>query len=269
LRVANVLDEILAHKRTEVEAAKQARPLEMLRAQPGYALPRRNFLGSVTVPRRSRPNLIAEVKRSSPSAGVIREDFDPVSTAQAYERGGAAALSVLTDERYFDGRLEFIEQIKAVVGLPVLRKDFIVDPYQVVESRAAGADAILLIGDALTLEQMQALLALAHQEQLWVLLEVHARDVLLLVLQELRESLQVCGLLGINNRDLQAQETRLEITEELAALVPPGLPLVSESGIKTRADVERMHAAGARALLVGETLMRSGDPQRTIRELFG
>lgn len=265
----NVLDEILAHKRQEIEQARRARPLEMLKAAPGYLLPRRNFYGAVTVPRRGRPNLIAEVKQASPSAGRLCAEFDPVAIARRYEAGGAQALSVLTDEKYFGGQLGFIEQIKAAVGLPVLRKDFLLDPYQVHESRAAGADAVLLIADALDLAVVADLVRLARELELWVLLEAHSRQRLVELLQGPADVLRDGTLLGINNRDLQAQRVDLTTTEELARLIPPGLPIVAESGIKTRKDVERMHAAGARALLVGETLLRSEDPGRVIATLFG
>ena len=267
--MSNILDEILAHKRQEVEQSKRDRPLEHLKSRSGYFLPRRNFYGAVSVPRRGRPNLIAEIKRSSPSAGLIATEFDPVAIARQYAAGGAQALSVLTDEKYFGGRLEYIEQVKAVVGLPVLRKDFLVDPYQVHESRAYGADAVLVIADALEPAVAGELVALARSLDLWVLLEVHARESLVVALRIILGQGPPGVLLGINNRDLQAQRVDLATTEELANLVQPGFPIVAESGIKTRHDVERMHAAGARALLIGETLMRSGDPQRTIRELFG
>ena len=267
--MSNILDEILASKRVEVEQARQDRPLEHLKSMPGYYLPRRNFYGAVTVPRRGRPNLIAEIKRRSPSAGVLVADFEPVAIARQYAAGGAQALSVLTDEKYFGGRLEFIAQVKAAVGLPVLRKDFLFDPYQVHESRAFGADAVLVIADALEKPVAKELVALARSLDLWVLLEVHSRACLLAALSVVQDQRPAGVLLGINNRDLQTQGVDLATTEALAKLVQPGFPIVAESGIKTRHDVERMHAAGARALLIGETLMRSGDPERTIHELFG
>lgn len=264
-----ILDEILANKRREVEQARAARPLEQLHSRPGYFLPRRNFFGAVAVPRRGQPNLIAEIKRASPSAGVIRSEYDPAGIARQYEQGGAQALSVLTDELYFGGRLDHIEQVKAAVGLPVLRKDFLVDAYQVHESRAYGADAVLVIAEALETDPALELLRLARSLELWVLLEVHSRERLLAVLQGMDAALRDGVLLGINNRNLHAQTTDLACTERLAPLVPPGMPIVAESGIRTRKDVERMHAAGARAVLVGETLVRSGNPSQTIRELFG
>ncbi len=265
----SVLDEILAHKRLEVERRAVERPVKALRAMPGYADPRRNFYGMVSAPRSGGPNLIAEIKRASPSAGVIRPDFDPVALARAYEAGGAAALSILTDEKYFHGRLEYIEQVKAAVGLPVLRKDFVVDAYQLHESRAYGADAVLLIAEALTPGLTGELIQLARDLGLCVLLEAHERDALLSLLLCLEKRPRGHLLIGINNRDLKAQKIDLATTPRLAQLVPPGLPIVAESGIRTRGDVERMHAAGARALLVGETLLRSDDPAAAIRRLLG
>lgn len=265
----NVLDEILANKRLEVERARADRPIEALTAESAYMLPRRNFYGAVTAPHRKGPNLIAEIKRASPSAGIIIEDFDAERIAAAYAAGGADALSVLTDRKYFDGRPEYIERVKSAVGLPVLRKDFIVDAYQVYESRALGADAILLIAEALEEEALRSLIVLARELELCVLMEVHSRDTLLNGLRCLDAQVRKGVLLGINNRDLQRQVVDLATTEQLAELVTPGLPIVSESGIKTRQDVVRLHGAGARALLIGETLMRSGDPATTIRELLG
>jgi indole-3-glycerol phosphate synthase len=267
--LTGILAEILAHKRGEVEQARAVRPLDQLKSLAGYYLPRRNFYGAVTAPGRKGPNLIAEVKRRSPSAGVIQPDFDPVRMAQQYAAGGARALSVLTDERYFGGRLEYIEAIKAAVGLPVLRKDFLVDAYQVYESRAGGADAVLVIGEALESSLAVELVALARSLELCVLLEVHTRAALLTALEMLHADAGGNILLGINNRDLATQRVDLSTLEQLAPLVSPGVPIVSESGVQTRQDVERLHAAGARAILVGETLMRSGDPARTIRALFG
>jgi indole-3-glycerol phosphate synthase len=176
---------------------------------------------------------------------------------------------VLTDEKYFGGRLAYIAQIKATVGLPVLRKDFLIDAYQVYESRAGGADAVLVIGEALEPTLAAELVALARSLKLWVLLEVHTRAGLLEALGLIHTEAGEGVLLGINNRDLETQRVDLSTLEQLAPLVSPGVPIVAESGVKTRADVERLHAAGARAILVGETLMRSGDPARTIRELFG
>ncbi len=266
--MADVLTEILAHKRGEVERARAARSLADLQSAPGFTRPRRDFYGAVTRRQAGRPNLIAEIKRSSPSAGLIQPNFDPVAIARQYEAGGAAALSVLTDEKYFGGRLEYIAQIKAVVTLPVLRKDFLVDTYQLYESRAAEADAILVIVDALEPVQVHELTTCARHLGLAVLLEVHSAASLATAIEIIREEGTRGTVLGINNRNLKSQQIDLATTEQLAAQWPAGWPFVAESGVKTRADVERLHAAGARALLVGETLMRSGQPEQTILELF-
>jgi indole-3-glycerol phosphate synthase len=267
--VADVLAEILAHKRAEVEAARAQRPLAQLKGLPGYFLPRRNFYGAVTVPRGNRPNIIAELKARSPSAGLLRGDYDPGALARQYESGGAAALSVLTDKHYFGGDVAHLELVKAQVGLPLLRKDFLLDPYQVYESRASGADAVLIIGEALPPATVAELVGLARELELAVLLEVHSRATLVAVLGVLPGPAREGVLLGINNRDLHRQVVDLEIAEQLVGLVPPGLPIVVESGIRTRADVERMHTAGARALLIGEALVRSLNPGQTLRELAG
>ncbi len=266
--MADVLAEILAHKVTEVEQARRAHPVTELQRQPDYRAGRRGFWAAVTKPRAGRPNLIAEIKRASPSAGLIQPDFDPVAMARQYAVGGADALSVLTDERFFGGRLEYVGAIKAAVTLPVLRKDFLIDPYQIHESAAAGADAVLVIADALDDVQMAELVAAARVLALDVLLEVHSRARLPAALNVVRDW-STGVVLGLNNRDLKAQRIDLATTEQLARELPPGLPFVAESGVRTRADVERLHAAGATALLVGETLMRSGDAVATIRELFG
>ena len=265
----NILDEILAHKRAEVEQAAAAVPVERLRGQSGYGLPRRNFFGAVSAPRRGRPNLIAEIKRASPSAGLIRADFDPVALARQYAAGGADAISVLTDEKFFQGRLAYIEQVKEAVGPPVLRKDFLISDYQLHESRAAGADAVLLIAEALEPSQLPDLVSLAQELELCVLLEVHTRQALHQSLTRLDQSRRKNLLIGINNRDLKTQTIDLDTTAKLAELVPPGLPIVSESGVATRRDVECLHAAGARALLIGEALLRRPDPAEAIRQLFG
>lgn len=267
--MATVLDEILAHKRVEVEAAKVRCPLDELRRLPGFAIRPRNFFGSAGVPRRRKPNLIAEVKSASPSAGRIVADFDPVAIAARYALGGADALSVLTDERFFGGHLRFIAQIKKAVDLPVLRKDFLIDPYQVFESRAGGADAILLIVEALDDALLARLAAQAIELDLAVLLEVHDEESLTRVrpLLDLHHRGQI--LLGINNRDLRTQQVDIATTERLAPLAPPGTPIVAESGVRSRGDVDRLRRAGARALLIGETLMRSADPAAMIESLFG
>jgi indole-3-glycerol phosphate synthase len=206
--------------------------------------------------------LIAEVKKASPSKGLIRPDFDPVAIARRYEETGASAISVLTDEKYFQGKLEYLTAIRETVQLPLLRKDFIIDRMQVYESRAAGADAILLIVAALPIGDLHALLSLTRDLGMDALVEVHTEP-------ELCAALSVgAEIIGINNRDLQTFETKLETTIELAPKVPPDKVLVSESGINTRADVERLMAAGVDAILVGESLMREPDPGTKVKELL-
>lgn len=269
----SILERILTHKRAEVEEAKRAQPIEALRALAEQRALSRDFFGAVTAPSR-KPNLIAEVKKASPSAGVIRSDFDPVAVAHAYAEGGAAALSVLTDERFFGGRLDYIDRIKRRVGLPVLRKDFLIEPYQVYESGAHGADAVLLIAEAFEVQspggkkKLEEMARVAGELELTVLLEVHDAESLREVLSAGIFGVSRRMLLGINNRDLRTQAVDVGHTERLAELVPAWLPMVSESGVRTAEDVERLARAGARALLVGESLMRSEDVAAAIRALF-
>jgi indole-3-glycerol phosphate synthase len=214
-------------------------------------------------------NLIAEVKKASPSAGVIRPDFDPVKIAQAYEAAGADALSVLTDEKYFQGNLEYIHAVRDVVKLPVLRKDFVIDPYQVYETRAAGADAMLLIAECLEMSQLIDLQILATEMNLTVLIEVHDLDSLMRV----RDRIvgfphKSYSLIGINNRDLRTFKVDLGATLRMAELVEDQNVLVSESGIATYEDIKKLAAAGVRAVLVGETLMRNPDIGAAVAKLF-
>lgn len=256
-----ILDEILAHKREElVEARRRVPPHEMAeRAE--RAAPPRGFRRALEAA--EPPAVIAELKRRSPSRGEIRPDFDPVRCAREYAEGGAAALSVLTDERYFGGRLEFLPAVRAAVELPLLRKDFLVDAYQVDEALAAGADAVLLIVAALDAAQLRDLHAYARRRGLDVLVEVHDE-------RELEAALAVgTDLLGVNNRDLRRFVTDLAVTERLAPRVPPGVLLVAESGIAAAADVERLARAGARAFLVGESLMSQPQPGAALRRLRG
>lgn len=255
-----ILDEILAHKREEVAQARAEVPLAKLEARLGEAPPVCDFTGALA--RGGRVHLIAEVKRASPSKGLIRADFDPAAIARAYTEGGASALSVLTDRRYFQGDLAFLGLVKAVSPLPVLRKDFIVDEYQLVESRVHGADAVLLIAAALSDAQLRGFLERARALGLHALVEVHD-------LPELRRVLDLdAPLIGVNNRDLRTFHTTLETTEALAPHVPADRILVSESGIFTRSDVERVARAGARAVLVGESLMRARDIVSGVRALL-
>ena len=272
--MASVLDQILATKREEVEQRKAAVPVEALKETIATLGRPRNFFQAVTRPPvkgKTKPlNLIAEVKKASPSAGVIRPDFDPVKIAQDYAAGGADALSVLTDEKYFQGSLDYIHAIRDVVKLPVVRKDFMIDPYQVYESRAAGADAILLIAEALETSLMIDLQILATEMNMTCLIEVHDMDNLIRVRDRvIGFPHKSYSLLGINNRDLRTFKTDLGTTLRMAELVEDRSVLVSESGIDTSADVKKLAAAGVRAVLVGESLMRSDDIPAKIKSMFG
>lgn len=246
----NKLDEIIAHKHREIE---RILPLtEKLRAAAAARDEVRSFADALILDP-GRLGLIAEIKRASPSAGVIREEFDFLTIARTYQKAGASAISVLTDETFFQGRLEQMTLVRHELEIPVLRKDFIVHEVQIYESVVAGADAILLIVAALDQPTLVRLLEIAHTFQLDVLVEVHD-------LTELERALDTeARIIGINNRNLKTFQVDLATTEELAEEVPPDVILVSESGIKTPSDGERLAAAGADALLVGETLMRSGN----------
>lgn len=263
----DILREIVAHKRTEVERAKVAVPLETLRRRIADQPAPRNFFRAVTRTRDTM-NVIAEIKRASPSAGLIREDFDPVAIARAYHAHGAAAISCLTDEKYFQGKLEYIQRIRQAVDLPVLRKDFLVDPYQLYEARAAGADAVLLIGDVLAEAELVDLLIGATELKLTVLLEVHDKQTLLRVRRHVGFPHAGYCLLGINNRNLRTMNTDLSHTLRLLDLVEDPSILVSESGIRTHDDVLKLQAAGLRAILVGEHLMKQPDPGMALHELI-
>lgn len=242
------LDEILQVKRAEIER------LQPRREELHQAALQRNDFRSLHAALDQGPDklaLIAEVKKASPSAGVIAESFEPVTIATNYERAGAEAISVLTDEQFFQGRLEYVAQIRDAVGLPLLRKEFILDQVQIAESAAAGADAILLIVAALAQEQLVRLLEAAALYQLDVLVEVHT-------LAELDRALETdARIIGINNRNLATFEVDLAVTEQLSEEVPAGILLVSESGIKTAADIARVQACGVNAVLIGEALMRA------------
>ena len=264
-----ILDRIVETKRDEVAEAKGRRPLDEVCEAAGCAAPPRPFAQAVAASTSGGIQLIAEIKKSSPSAGLIVKNFDPVAIAQIYHAHGAAALSVLTDETYFDGRLRFIEDVKQVVPLPVLRKDFIVDKYQIHESRAAGADAILLIAEVLEGSQIVDFTAAARNLGMAVLVEVHSEETLTSVLDALGPPSIDRYLLGINNRDLSAQVTDLSTMKELSQLIPDGLPFVAESGIATRADVETARQTGACAILVGEAILRADDIGAKIDTLLG
>lgn len=265
--VPNILDQIIAHKREEVAAAKQRTAQAELERLAAEAARPRNFFVACTQTQR-RVNVIAEIKRASPSAGLIREDFDHIQLARAYHRGGAAAISCLTDEKYFKGSLSFIDDIKRHVPLPVLRKDFIVDPYQLYESRVYGADAVLLIAECLHEAELIDLLILASQLQLTALVEVHDVDALLRVRPHLGFPHRGYCLLGINNRDLRTMTTDLSHTLRMLDLVEDRSILVSESGIRTHADLVKLRKNGVRTVLVGEHLMSQPDPGDALDKLI-
>ncbi|MCE9590839.1 MAG: indole-3-glycerol phosphate synthase TrpC [Planctomycetes bacterium] len=265
--MADILAQIVAEKRVEVERARQAEPLEEITRRARDTETPRNFFSAVTRPR-GELRVIAEVKKASPSAGVIRADFDPVAIARAYSDAGAAAISCLTDAKYFQGSLEYIARIKAAVPLPVLRKDFIIDAYQVHQARAAGADAILLIAECLEEAELIDLLILATELKLTTLVEVHDVENLLKVRPYIGFPHPAYTLLGINNRDLKSMTTDLGHTIRLLDLVENRDTLVSESGIRTPADVKRLRDNGINRILVGEHLMRQPDVGAALRELI-
>ena len=257
--MADILDRIVGTKRREITAARAALPDRELERRAADMPPARDFTAAVG--RRGEINVIAEVKKASPSAGVIRADFDPVAIATTYERHGAAAISVLTDVEYFQGSLAYLTAVRAAVGVPVLRKDFVLDRYQLLDARCAGADAALLIAECLPGDELATLQRQATELGLHTLVELHDAHELPRVL--------ACGakVIGINNRDLRAFTTRLEQTLDLLPHIPPDRVVVSESGIRTHADLVRLGAAGARAVLVGESLMRSPDIGAALDEL--
>lgn len=261
----DILQTIVAHKRQEVAAAKAKFPLARLQDRLALVEDQpRGFIRALRAMHESGGTaIIAEVKKGSPSKGVIRQDFDPLTIAETYRHHGATCLSVLTDEKFFLGHLSYLGLIREQVGLPLLRKDFICDPYQIVEARAFGADAVLLIAAMLELAQLREFAAQARELQLDVLLEVHDQAELELALQT------DCELIGINNRSLRSFVTDLGTTERLRPLIPPERLVVAESGINGRADVERLLAAGAGAFLVGEALMRAADIGGKLEELLG
>ena len=258
-----LLDEIVAHKRIEVAQAMRAVPADAMRARAeGRGEPTRGFRAALRAA--PRPRVVAELKRRSPSRGEIRPDFDPVGCAKAYADAGAAALSVLTDARWFGGDLALLEAVRGAVSIPLLRKDFVVDAYQVDEARAHGADAVLLIARVLAPTALRALRERAAGLGLDALVEVHDEA-------EADAALAAgADLVGINNRDLATFETNLAVTERLAPrLAGSGVVLVGESGIFTHDDVRRLEAAGVDAVLVGEALMRAPDVGRALTELRG
>ncbi|MBN9373723.1 MULTISPECIES: indole-3-glycerol phosphate synthase TrpC [unclassified Hydrogenophaga] len=265
--MSDILDKIVAVKHQEVAAAKKKRPLEAMRADAESRVLTRDFVGALrTKVAAGQAAVIAEVKKASPSKGVLREDFIPADIAQSYAEGdgaiGAACLSVLTDRQFFQGSADYLKQARASCALPVLRKDFMVDPYQVYEARAMGADAILLIAACLDDARMAELEAIAMGLDMAVLVEVHDRE-------ELHRALKLrTPLLGINNRNLKTFEVSLQTTLGLLPEVPADKLLITESGILSRADVQTMRAAGVNAFLVGEAFMRAPEPGLALAELF-
>ena len=265
----NILDKILQTKRKEISELHERFDLGELKAAAAAAPPVRNFFSAVTRAPSRLVNLIAEIKRASPSVGLIREDFDPAALGQSFAAADAQAISVLTDQTYFQGSLDHLRAARDAVKLPVLRKDFIIDPYQVYESRAAGADAILLIAVALPSGKLLDLMILAAELRMTALVEVHDADEIMTVRSMIGFPHRAYSLLGINNRDLTTFKVDISNTVRLAPLAGEEVPIVSESGIKTRSDVERLKAAGVKAILVGETLMRSEDVPAEVERLLG
>jgi len=256
-----VLDDIVRSKRREVAIARRQIPLEELQSQVTGAAPVRDFRGALATANEIR--LIAEIKKASPSAQVLRSDFNPIEIAQIYQKHGAACISVLTDRPYFQGCLDHLSQVRSSVKLPVLRKDFLIDGYQVLEARLAGADAILLIAEILDDESLCRLLSQARELAMAALVEFHDAASLPRVLASSPD------IIGINNRDLRNFETDIEHTLRLRDRIPPHVLVVSESGISTRRDVERLQAVGVCAILVGESLMRAPNIGLAVDRLLG
>lgn len=259
--MTSLLETIVARKHQELAHRAEAITLRDLERQAERAEPPRGFRRALAEP--PGVQIIAEVKRASPSAGVLKAGADAVSQAQLYAQGGAACLSVLTEEHYFHGSLKDLEAVRRHVPLPVLRKDFVIDVYQVVEARAAGADAVLLIAEILEDTLMRQLFAEIRRWGMDALVEFYLPENLPRVLD------LGADLVGINNRDLRTFQTSIEHTLELAPRIPGGICLVSESGIRNREDILRLEGAGVKAVLIGETLMRSPDPAATLRRLRG
>lgn len=261
--MTSVLDEICAKKRIHVARQMEDVPAAALNILANSASPPRGFANALKARvAQGEYGLIAEIKRASPSKGLIREDFVPDMLAAAYEQGGAACLSVLTDEPYFQGDNIYLKQARAACDLPVLRKDFMLDPYQILESRAIGADAVLLIMAALDDETARELCDFAHELGMDVLVETHDAE-------EVERALRIdADLIGVNNRNLKTLDVDIATTEQLAPLVPDDRVLVSESGLYTRADLDRMAKAGAKCFLVGESLMRQEDVRSATQKLL-
>jgi indole-3-glycerol phosphate synthase len=261
MAMTTILDRIVAYKPAEIAAARARVPDAELERRIGVLPPARDFRAALE--RSDEMQIIAEVKKVSPSTGVLRADFDPVAIARIYEQHGAACISVLTDEPSFQGHINYLERIRAAVNVPLLRKDFLIDRYQLLEARAAGADAVLLIAEILDDRMLHHLLHEAAKLGLQVLVELNDRANLPRVLSA------GARLIGVNNRDLHTFVVRLEHTVEMAAAMPPDVCLVSESGIRTREDLARLRAASVRAALIGETFMKATDIGTKVDQLRG
>ncbi len=254
------LSKIIEHKKKEIKNSSEKVPISELRSELGPRSMRGVFKRSIA--RKGHINLIAEAKKRSPSKGLLRSDFDPVKIALTYQANGASAISVLTDERFFDGKLEYLREIKRRVSIPVLRKDFIIDPYQIYEAAVAGADAVLLIAHILTHDELAKFVGITRDLQMDALVEVHNEE-------ELEKALYAnSSIIGINNRDLTNFDVDLKTTERLIRMVPPGKVIVSESGIKTYEDIMFLKSLGVNAVLIGEALMTSQNIAETVRELM-
>ena len=262
--MADILQRILAVKAAEIAAAKAAKPLAVLRAEAEAAAKPRDFVAAMRAQvAAGAAAVIAEIKKASPSQGVLRENFDPAAIAASYARHGAACLSVLTDAQFFQGSAACLQQARAACGVPVLCKDFMLEPYQVFEARAMGADCILLIVAALEVARMRELEATAQAFGMAVLIEVHDAT-------ELERALELkTPLLGVNNRNLRTFDTRLDVTLDLLPRIPDNRIVITESGIRTPQDVARMRASGVNCFLVGEAFMRAPDPGVELARLFG
>lgn len=266
----SVLERIIAHKRIEVAKAKSMTPLSTLQRRVAKLKPARNFFAAVVSDRnRHHTQVIAEIKRKSPSAGELRQDFNPVTIAKAYAENGAAALSVLTDEEHFGGHLGYIQQARDAVPLPVLRKDFIVDEYQIWQSRAANADAVLLIAEVLPEGELLDMMILARELGMTTLVEAHEVDTLLKVKRHIGFPHAGYSLLGINNRDLHTMEADISHTFRMVEMIENKRVLVSESGIKAHQDLVKLRQHGVNIVLVGESLLKQSDPGKALRDLIG
>jgi indole-3-glycerol phosphate synthase len=263
-KTPDILKKILQRKHEEIAERSQKVSLETLKALAQSASAPRGFINAIAAKiQQGKPGIIAEIKKASPSKGVIRENFDPVEIARSYQQHGAACLSVLTDRDYFQGHEDYLQQARAATSLPVIRKDFIIDPYQVYEARAINADCILLIVAALDDARLNELLSLAHELNMDVLMEVHDRD------EMQRAIASGAKLIGINNRNLRTFDVSLNATLDMLGMAPPDRLLVTESGILVQQDVQLMRDHNVHAFLVGEAFMRAPDPGAKMAELFG